>query len=180
MFNDMKVKRISSFRLEKLKRGVVPSIGKQLIKLGVIKETKQSELTKLTNDVFDLFKDRLKPNHDHILKHILREDNKSIATEIPIWTKIPKSLTGHIDLLRNEEDIIQVVDYKPEGNFIRSLPQVAYYGFLIKRKFDQNVQCISFNRNMEWSYDPVLALNAIDEILKEISADSIFDWQIFI
>ena len=83
----------------------------------------------------------MKPNHEHVLKHILREDDKSLATEIPIWTKNPKSVTGHIDLLRNDGNVIQVVDYKPEGNFVRSIPQVAYYGFIIKKKFKQKKSC---------------------------------------
>ncbi|MBD3353737.1 MAG: hypothetical protein GF364_19790 [Candidatus Lokiarchaeota archaeon] len=120
-----------------------------------------------------------KPGHDVILKNILIQDENAIATEVPVWCDSPEKLTGHIDLIRIKENILEVIDYKPEGNFMRSLPQVACYGLLLKQRFNiDNIVCLSFNDKNIWEYEPEVVLQRINEILSKIKADS-FKWQIY-
>lgn len=183
-FNDYSVKRISKFRLKGLKRGLVPRIGRQLVKEGIITEYgSQHELSRMADKVFINFEkakiDR-KPGHDVILKNILIKDEKSIATEVPVWYEKPEKITGHIDLVRINGDYVEVCDYKPEGNFMRSIPQVAYYGLVLKRQLQlPYVVCSSFNRENLWEYEPNILFDRLDTILSQIDAEG-YKWQYFI
>ena len=101
------------------------------------------------------------------LKNILIKDFDSIAIEIPIWmTKNSINITGHIDLIQIQNNMIKIIDYKPEGNFLVSLPQVAIYGLLIKQILQINcLKCISFNGYEAWEYNPEILLNDIKDYL---------------
>ena len=98
-----------------------------------------------------------------MLKNILIKDPDSIAIEIPIWKENNNtSLTGHIDLIQIEGNTLKVIDYKPEGKFMISLPQVAMYGLLVKNVLGiNNLKCISFNKDEAWEYDPRILLTDI-------------------
>ena len=79
-----------------------------------------------------------------------------------------KSITGHIDLLLYDDNgnNLIIADYKPEGYFLRSLPQIAFYALILRRILnieDLNVKCLSFNKDKAWIYKP--------EILKEINEE---------
>ena len=94
---------------------------------------------------------------------ILIKDKDSIAIEVPIWSVSKDNhLTGHIDLIQIEDNIIKIIDYKPEGNFLFSLPQVATYGLLIKELIHvEKINCISFNKNFAWEYNPEILLTEL-------------------
>ena len=147
------------------------SFSKSLIREGKIKlHGPGSRLPKHVNDVFENYKTsdiRKKPGHEPILKNILIKDKNSVAIEIPIWKKINNDhITGHIDLIQIENGVIKVIDYKPEGNFLFSLPQVATYGLFIESKFSlHDIKCISFNRNGAWEYDPHILLTDVKNYL---------------
>ena len=190
LFNNRSIKRISQFRLNYLRRGMVPKIGKKLINEGVIqektKEDKTVHITKQINEHIEKNIPEMKVGHNEILSVILKKDKESIATEIPIWSRItPEPITGHIDLVRIHNNEIHVSDFKPEGNFMRSLPQVAYYGLLLKRNFkrlfgiDISITCSSFNKNSIWFYKPEQILIRIKEILSELKIKR-FDWEAFV
>ena len=121
------------------------------------------------------------PGHDPILKNILIKDNDAIAIEVPIWSEEEnKEITGHIDLIQIENDSVKVIDYKPEGNFLLSLPQVAMYGFLVKSKLKLNkVKCISFNKQGAWEYDPTILKMDIKDYLISHQIDE-RPWELFI
>ncbi|MEJ2278003.1 MAG: hypothetical protein P8Y70_09695 [Candidatus Lokiarchaeota archaeon] len=110
---------------------------------------------------------RKKPGHGPILKNILIKDKNSIAIETPIWIEVNNTyLTGHIDLIQLKKGIIYIIDYKPEGNFIYSLPQVATYGLVFKKIFNiKKLNCISFNKDHAWEYKPEILLNEIRDYL---------------
>jgi hypothetical protein len=103
-----------------------------------------------------------------LLKNILIKDEDSIAIEVPIWSKIKeRTITGHIDLVQIENNTIKIIDYKPEGKFLFSLPQVAMYGLLIKKILHiSDLNCITFNKNLVWEYKPEILLTDVSEILK--------------
>jgi hypothetical protein len=184
-FNDGSVQRISQFRLNRLKRGIVAEIGKTLIRKGYITETLSiHNLTKIAKHLFAEHANaqKLKPSHDDIQTRILKEDPYSIAMEVPIWGEPPVTpdiVTGHIDLLRLIDDSLYVVDYKPENNFMPSVPQVAFYGFLLQKNLNlKNIKCASFSNKRIWEFQPDI-LNNIQEILIEHNIN-FFNWQRYI
>ncbi len=180
-FNDPSIQRISNFRINKLQRGIVPKIGLQLIEEKIIEECYKSEIINRAKDVYNMFKGAGlgNPGHEPILKNILQEDKNAIAIEVPVWYDAPEKITGHIDLIKIDGDKINIIDLKPEGNFMRSIPQVAYYGLLVKRRLNIEVNCISFNNKLMWKYEPERLLKRTEEILSELNIKK-FDWQDYI
>ncbi len=181
-FNDSSVQRISQFRLNRLKRGKVTEIGNTLINEGEIQQTHNvHDLSRIAKQTFmDHVKQKKhKPSHDDIQSRVLEEDPYGIAMEIPVWGNPPITrdiVTGHIDILRVFDNTLYVVDYKPEDSFMRSIPQVAFYGFLLEKNLNlNNVKCISFSKNKVWEYKPNI-LNKINDMLLEHNI-KFFAWQ---
>ena len=128
-----------------------------------------------------------KPTHDSVLTAILLKLNYALSIETPIWLRKQRkltdymnlesdiynfsysnSITGHIDLLLYDDigKNLIIADYKPEGYFLRSLPQIAFYALILKRILninDLNVKCLSFNKDKAWIYKP--------EVLKDIEIE---------
>lgn len=185
LFNSREFPRVSQFKIKGLKSAFIRSFSKNLVRSGKIKYyNSESKLPGYAQNVFENYqKNDIPgvPGHDPILKNILIKDRDAVAIEVPIWDKKQNSaITGHIDLVQIENDVIKVVDYKPEGNFLLSLPQVAMYGFLVKSKLNINkVKCVSFNKQGAWEYDP----NILSEDVKEyLISQHIVErpWEVFI
>ncbi|MCK5347222.1 MAG: hypothetical protein KAR20_27625, partial [Candidatus Heimdallarchaeota archaeon] len=132
-----------------------------------------------------------KPSHDDVLSRILLKDLGALSIETPVWVQkqsnldlylkkgtaeellsftFRRSITGHIDLLLYDpaDQSLVIADYKPEGHFLRSLPQIASYGLMLKRimQLDQ-VKCISFRKEDAWIYDPEIIRTHIEKFLVE-------------
>ena len=171
LFNKKLVTRISQFKIKGLKNGFLRSFSKNLIRSGKItrldKDTKLPTYAQKVYDTYQRNQFNKKPGHDPILKNILINDKDSIAIEVPIWEESNnKDLTGHIDLIQIQNNIIKVIDYKPEGNFMFSMPQVAAYGFLLKKNLNiKNLKCMTFNKAEAWEYDPNILLEDINNYL---------------
>jgi len=171
LFNQRGLPRVSQFKIRGLKPAFMVSFSKSLIREGKIEvHDSNSKLPRFVNDVFETFKKSQigkKPGHEPILKNILIRDENSVAIEIPIWKQINNLfITGHIDLIQIEDDIVKVIDYKPEGNFLLSLPQVATYGLFIKKLFNlHKIKCISFNKKEAWEYVPEILLTDVRNYL---------------
>ncbi|TXT61855.1 MAG: hypothetical protein BAJALOKI3v1_740015 [Promethearchaeota archaeon] len=171
LFNKKNIPRVSNFKLKGIKSAYIRSYSKQLIRSGkILKFDSNYKLSHYAEEVYQNFRQhklRENPGHDPILKNILIRDPTSIAIEVPIWKNVNGSyITGHIDLIKIEDDHIKIVDYKPEGNFLYSLPQVASYGLLFKSIFKyDNVKCISFNKHHAWQYNPDILLYDLKEYL---------------
>ncbi|MFO8019317.1 MAG: hypothetical protein R6U96_11820 [Promethearchaeia archaeon] len=172
IFNARNMPRISQFRIKGLKRGFLPSFSRELINSGKVKKFgSDHKLSKYAANVYQIYKKNKinkKPGHDPVLKHILIKDKCAIAIEVPIWKKFNNEfLTGHIDLVQIEQAAFKIVDYKPEGHFLKSLPQVSMYGILFQSVFKvDNLKCISFNKDKAWEYDPNILLTDIRNFLK--------------
>lgn len=132
-----------------------------------------------------------KPSHDEVLARILLSYDNALSTEVPVWTRKKStleqfivvdepstafscdfihSLTGHIDLLIWDSTLncFIVADYKPEGHFLRSLPQVAIYALILQKNLHlDQIMCISFNKDEGWLYNPHLLYTDIEMNLKE-------------
>ncbi|MHA1519329.1 MAG: hypothetical protein ACTSRK_04020 [Promethearchaeota archaeon] len=150
-------------------------------------------LIEITNGIFEDYENQgfldYKPSHDDILTQIILTHNFALSTEVPVWTRrksslekfiiskncepsfncqFPHSITGHIDLLMWDpnENCLIVADYKPEGYFLRSLPQVAIYGLILRNNLQlKRVLCVSFNKDEGWLYDPQILISDIDEAI---------------
>jgi len=171
LFNDYNLPRVSQFKLSGISPKILGSFKKKLIRQGKIKRLDEtSKYPKMAQSVFDNFRqNRLeeKPNHEAVLKNILIKDVESLAIEVPIWKRGQTcSLTGHIDLIQGNKNLIKIIDYKPEGRFLWSLPQVATYGNLIKNLLKvKNLRCISFSLREVWEYNPEILLKDIKNFL---------------
>jgi len=133
------------------------------------------------------------PSHEAVLDKILEKHIDSIGTEIPVWSLFnDQYLTGHIDLILFIDDIIYVVDYKPEEtphitsrisySFIRSIPQVSSYALILEREFGiKNIKCITFNKEGAWIYSPKVALEKFNEFIKKYKTYKVEDrpWEEF-
>jgi hypothetical protein len=171
-FNSKQVPRISNFKIRGIKSSYLSHFSRKLINSGkVIRLDSNSKLPIYAQKVYENFHTRnMKPGHQPVLKNILLKDPDSIAIEVPIWAqKDGIFLTGHIDLIQIQDQTIKVIDYKPEGRFILSLPQVATYGLLMKLKFNLNdIKCISFNRKEAWEFDPEILLTDVKIFLESL------------
>lgn len=171
LFNDYNLPRISQFKLSGISPKLLGSFKTKLIRQGKIKRLDEtSKYAKMVQSVFRNFRQnglKEKPNHEAVLKNILIKDEESLAIEIPVWKRGQKgSLTGHIDLIQANENLIKVIDYKPEGRFLWSLPQVATYGNLIKKLLKiKKLRCISFSLREVWEYNPEILLSDIKDFL---------------
>jgi len=171
LFNSKNIQRVSQFKIKGIKKTFLNSFSKQLIRSKKIIILKSgNELSNYAKNVYENYlknKIKSKPGHDPILKNILIKDKKSIAIEVPIWRKINGNIiTGHIDLMQIENETLKIIDYKPEGQFLYSLPQVATYGLLVKVLLKTPyLKCISFNKAKAWEYDPVVLLTDIRKYL---------------
>ena len=171
LFNLRNLPRVSQFKIRGLRPAFINSFSKRLIREGKIEQYgSDSKLPKYANDVYVNFKLNeigKKPGHEPILKNILIKDSNSVAIEIPIWKKYDnKVVTGHVDLIQIENNLVKVIDYKPEGNFMISLPQVATYGLLIKSMFNlHKIKCVSFSKKEAWEYNPEILLSDVKNYL---------------
>jgi len=110
-----------------------------------IKSIQGHELSQLTKHALKL--DGIKSAHLKVQTFLIEKDNKSVATEVPIWItkdelvnykelfKSELPLTGHIDLLRIEDNTVWVWDYKPYAkNEKYAATQVYFYSLMLSKR----------------------------------------------
>jgi len=120
-------------------------------------------------------------SHQSIQTFMLENDDKTIACEIPIWlsnneisnfkeifnSKLP--LTGHIDLLRIEDDKIWIWDYKP--NAIKQLyatTQVYFYALMLSKRASiplDKFRCGYFDKDYAFVFIPEERVIMVDRKL---------------
>lgn len=66
--------------------------------------------------------------HFLIEKAIGAKDMSCIATELPLQTS---RFEGFVDIVRESEDVIEILDYKPGARYENAIVQVAYYAELL-------------------------------------------------
>ena len=69
---------------------------------------------------------KFKSRHENLQQWFLLNDSKSVVAELPVWAdrkelagmslKFGFPLTGHIDLVRYNEELIEIWDYKPRAS----------------------------------------------------------------
>lgn len=125
-------------------------------------------------------KDKYKTNHLKVQSFMLENDDKTIAVEIPLWIekeelknfngifKSDEPLTGHIDILRIENDNIWVWDYKPNAFEEKyAATQVFLYALMLSKRTNiplSKFRCGYFDETYAFIFKPELK-NLIKESL---------------
>ncbi len=103
--------------------------------------------------------------HFQVQDYLLKNELGMVAMEVPVWSGFLR-LTGHVDLVRICPSCMEIIDYKPEGRFLCSMPQVAAYTYLLSSCYPtlklEDMRCVSFNEREAWIYSP--------EILRHLGA----------
>ena len=115
---------------------------------------------------------KLKSAHEDLEKHLLDCDAETIACEVPIWfepselgrfaASIPKpgdTLTGHIDILRYEQDgRIGIWDYKPSAaEESKANVQVYLYALMLSKRTGLAIdrfRCGYFDSSVAFWFSP--------------------------
>jgi len=132
------------------------------------------EISELARQGLEINKDRFRENHPKVQVFLLENDDKTIAMEIPIWinpeelkdftnvfkTKLP--LTGHIDILRIEDNKIWIWDYKPNSLEEKyAATQVYFYALMLSKRTNislDNFGCGYFDNKYAYLFKPSLSL----------------------
>lgn len=135
-----------------------------------IHNIKPHEVCELTKNALNINTE--KTPHTKVQLHFLEHDNKTIACEVPVWIhpeeleelKINNVLTGHIDLLRIENNKIWVWDYKPRAHEEKyASTQVYFYAKMLSRRTGismEKFRCGYFDENNAFVFLP-----KIEEVL---------------
>jgi len=102
--------------------------------------------------------------HKLVETFMVINDKATIACEIPVWyweKSINDGITGHIDLLQVRNDIVYILDYKPDAAKDRKASWQLYHyaralSFRTKTPL-QAIRCAWFDENMYYEYNPAEA-----------------------
>jgi len=92
-------------------------------------------------------KERFKSNHAKVQLYMLENDTNTIAIEVPLWLQPEEikqyqeifhsenPLSGHIDLVRIEDNKIWIWDYKPNAKKEKyASTQVYFYALMLSKR----------------------------------------------
>lgn len=128
------------------------------------------EIAELAKFGLELNKERFSENHPKVQNFMLENDNKTIAIEVPLWLNHNElslyneifnskdALTGHIDILRIEDEKLWIWDYKP--NAIKekyASTQVYFYALMLSKRTGislDNFRCGYFDAKDTFIFNP--------------------------
>lgn len=133
-------------------------------------EIKNHEINLLTKKSLEKYNNFFRTAHSKVQMFMLENDRNTIAMEIPIWIypnelndyeKIfnsKEALTGHIDLLKVDDDLIWVWDYKPNANKEEfASTQVYFYALMLSKRTNiplEKIRCGYFDENFTYVFKP--------------------------
>lgn len=111
-----------------------------------------------------------KTPHSKVQNFMLERDSKTIATEVPLWL-LPEEmglfsslfnssapLTGHIDVLRIEDDNVWVWDFKPKAHKEKyAHTQVYFYSLMLCFRTGipmEKIKCGYFDEEIAYVFEP--------------------------
>jgi len=113
-----------------------------------------------------------KSAHTNVQMHMLNYDSKTIAVEVPLWAdacehphhqrifESDEPLSGHIDVLRIEDDKIWVWDFKPKAHLEKyASTQTFFYALMLAKRTGiplSNFRCGYFDENTAYIFKPEL------------------------
>lgn len=105
------------------------------------------EVCSLTKHGLEENHERFKSNHSKVQLFMLEKDNNTVAVEVPIWLEskelkdfktifnTDEPLTGHIDVLRVENNKVWVWDYKPNAQKEEfAMTQTYFYALMLSKR----------------------------------------------
>ena len=106
--------------------------------------------------------------HQAIEDFFLINDSATVASEIPVYLtpkearsagiSIPKTLTGHIDILQVRSNRIHILDYKPEAESDKRAPQqLTLYALALGKRTQiplKSITCAYFDENGYFQFTP--------------------------
>lgn len=114
--------------------------------------------------------ERYKSNHSKVQMFMLENDKETVAMEVPIWLmpeelecykqifKCDEPLTGHIDVLRVQDDKIWVWDYKPNAHLEKyASTQTFFYALMLSLRTGiplDNFRCGYFDKYYAFVFKP--------------------------
>ena len=113
---------------------------------------------------------RYKTAHSNVEVYMLENDMKTVGVELPIWL-LPhelefyraffgceEPLTGHIDILRIEDDNIWIWDYKPNAEKEKHAScQLLFYALMLSKRTNiplERFRCGYFDENSAFLFKP--------------------------
>ncbi len=132
-FQDPSYLRASGLRLTRMSRSAAVGFRERLFRSGMVRVYSDDPLVNALRQFHRARNSTARPLDHGVLRDFIMHDPASIALEVPVWSD-EYHLSGHIDLVRFEDGLVQVCDYKPgplettRHRFLEALPQVAAYG----------------------------------------------------
>ena len=121
-----------------------------------------------------------KERHEAIQNFMLINDSTTIAVEVPIYltnwdagycrnqkgfifplNNYTTPITGHIDILQIRNELIHILDYKPDANKINPIEQLTIYALALSRKLNLPLyyfKCAWFDENSYFEFFPLHAV----------------------
>jgi hypothetical protein len=168
-FSDPFFSSASSLRFKKMSSAEKIRFRKKLERTGALVCTVDDDLVQHIRDMHrDIDDTSYRADHS-ILPDFLTRDPSSIAVEVPVWSD-RFNMTGHIDLVRLVDGVVQVCDYKPgpldstSKRFLDAIPQVVAYGEMMTMSLASTlrsalevpllpkVKCCIFDTHSSWHY----------------------------
>lgn len=142
----------------------------------------QRTITNQANQLASLALNLAKTNterHQAIQNFMLINDSTTIAVELPVYLtkydlwyyarilqsatarellKLQTPLTGHIDILQIRNNLIHILDYKPEARRIQPIHQLTMYALALasKTKLDlKSIKCAWFDEQNYYEFFPL-------------------------
>lgn len=135
-----------------------------------IRRHNDHEVSLLCSYGLDINAERFKSEHMKVQMFMLENDKKTVAMEIPVWlmpdetkeySKILNDnfpLTGHIDLLRIENNKVWIWDYKPNAdNEKYASTQTYFYALMLSKRTGipiENFMCGWFDTANAFVFKP--------------------------
>lgn len=150
-----------------------------------VKHVRGHEVCSLAEAGLKINSERFKDNHSRVQVFMLENDDNTVAMEIPIWLEPEElknyyelfdsnfPLSGHIDLLRIEDDKIWIWDYKPGAKKEKfAETQVAFYAYMLSKRTGiplEYFRCGYFDSEEAYVFKPVNEINKINTRLDKFS-----------
>ena len=153
-----------------------------------IKQEKQNTANKLAELALNLAQNN-KQRHQEIQDFMLINDNTTIAAEIPVYLtgrdieyfknkgfrlnlkNYNTPITGHIDLLQIRNNLIHILDYKPDANKQNPINQLTLYALALASRTKlalKDFKCAWFDENNYYEFFPLHAVYKLKKKRRKI------------
>jgi len=136
-----------------------------------IKDPLQTQLNEICGHEISSFAERahstqdFKSAHSRVQLELLQNDDSTLAVEVPVWTDetekdlfSSETLSGHIDVLRIEDGLIWVWDYKPNAHLEKFADtQTFLYSLLLSKRANiplNKFRCGYFDEKRAYVFKP--------------------------